>query len=600
MVSVETIEGKERVVYTRGERDKALLYYVTSTTDNIYAFNHNLPPEVFGAFTAFFSRNPLDPREHLFNAIIGNVPGHELPTKQGAENLQKLVNEEYKSPSEALSAGISKAKKFFETWYGKYSHKSIGNVVKIPIVMTGITQLVARQVACDQLAFFIEQSTRFVKYDTGEYYKPKEIMKSEFADTYTSAIEALAKAYLKLLEFGKNYYQKQLPFREWMKLQTEETKLKSEKFQRRKYEREIDGKVFDDIRFLLPQAIMTNLSVMFDARSLEYNIAAWKGHPLEEVRKTATLLEKHGKKVAPSLFISVEANSYYSDKYYGYNGAFIVDESVKQVKKHVNIIDPDPALLDKVVAFVLKGSNKGLFAPYLERARQMAFEEKLKFIERLAEKRRVSDEWLDVAATLDLPKITVEIVTDVGALRDLRRHQKPDRDESRYTLDLGYTIPPAIENGYGQEAKQIFVAAMEKAHEAEKKLRNKFPHQAQYVIPMACNHSLLMSLGVDQLQYFINLRSTPQGNWSYRQDMFNLAEQVLRIYPWLVGYKEYPEGKSVFEVYEQAPFIQKLTKAVAKWEQRKADAKAKGEEFTEKMPHPSPFRLRTGPTELHE
>lgn len=586
MVEVAVVNGKEEVIYTPEEKERALLHFVTSTEDPIYACK-NIPKELFSAMTSYFSRNPRDLREHLFDAIIGRIRGFELPAEQGAENLRGLIEGQHIFLEDYLMPGIEKAQKFNRLWLGKFSHKSIANVASgIPIVMTNISQLVARQVAYDQLTFFIEQSTRFCKFDSGIYYEDPDIMNSEFAGLYTETIDSLIDSYSRLFGFGEEYYTKKIPFDDWLESQSDKIKEKTEKSQKRGYNTFIKGRIFDDIRFLLPQAILTNLSSTINARSLEFDIATWKGHPLHEIGQAAELLEKHGKQIVPSLLISTDKNPYYADKYREYNGDFAVDQEIKPTRKHVNIISYDPELLDKFIALELKRCNTGTFEPFLEIAQDMALEQKIDMVGRMVAKRRVSDEWISVGETADLQKLLIEIVTDVGATRDLRRHQKPDRDESKYTLDNGYTIPPAVEDGYGGEALEIFVNAVQKAHSAEKKIREKFPHQAQYVIPMACNHSFIISLGIDQLQYFINQRSTPLGNWSYRKDMYNLLEEVLILYPWLVGYEKYPENTSVIDAYKNSPFIKNLERAVFNFKQET------GEEFNELMPHPALVRLK--------
>ena len=142
----------------------ALEVFVTSAEDPIYACRADLPPEVFGAFGSFFSRNPKDLRGHLFDAIHGRIKGHKIDDESAAqENLMKLAGGEFLSPAEALRSGVSKSQAFFREWYGKYSHKSIANTVWPTMVATNVSQLFAKELAYDQLAFFIEQSTRYVK-----------------------------------------------------------------------------------------------------------------------------------------------------------------------------------------------------------------------------------------------------------------------------------------------------------------------------------------------------------------------------------------------------------------------------------------------------
>lgn len=549
MAKVRVIDNEERVVFTQEEKEKALLNFVTSTTDKVYAVI-NVPPEIFGAFGSFFSRNPKDLREHFFSAIIGEIPGYRLSAEEGAENLNKLLNG-YTHPAEALQSGLAKARKFFETFYGTFGHKSIANMVWLQFVMNDVSQLVSQRLAYVQLAFFIEQSTRFVKFPNN-YYKDPDIMGSDFAETYTKTIETLLKTYNELFECGKKFYESEFPFEKWLSSQPDYVRTKSEKYKMRKYERELQGKVLDDIRFLLPQAILTNIAFTLDARSLEYLISTWKGHPLHEVRECAGLIEKHGKIVAPSIIKYTEENLFYAEQYKKFNY-----QDTKPIETGVNILYCDPALINKLVALELKRRSYGSFETFYSKAVRMSVEEKLKFIEEWLEKRQIYDEWISVEETSDLPKILVEIISDVGAIRDLRRHQKNDRDEGLLTLDMGFSMPPNVEY-YSKDSKSKFESAVEQAHEAELKIRRHFPFQAQYVIPMAAHHSLIMSLGIDQLQYMIYLRSTPEGNESYRGIMFDLAEKVLKIYPWLVGYKQWPKDMSFYEAYKNAPFIRKM------------------------------------------
>src|SRR3989344_6395579 len=155
---------------------RALEVFGAGATDRIYACKADLPPEVFGAFGSFFSRNPKDLRGHLVDALRGKIAGHESDPTVGEENIRKLATGEFNSPAEALKSGVAKAQSFFREWYGRYSHKSIANVVWIPFVGTNVSQLFARQIAYDPLAFFIEQSTRFVKFDVDNLYLDERVM----------------------------------------------------------------------------------------------------------------------------------------------------------------------------------------------------------------------------------------------------------------------------------------------------------------------------------------------------------------------------------------------------------------------------------------
>jgi len=529
---------------------KILEVFVTSATDPIYAVKSSLPPEIFGAFGSYFSRNPKDFREHLWGAITGQIQDQETGIPE--TELRWLAESQFREPFEAVQKGLKDSRAFFKKWYGKYSHKSIANVVWLPLVATNVSQLFARELAYEQLAFFIEQSTRFVKFDPTNMYHDPRIMASPHAERYNKTLEVLAGEYNHLSEVAERYYMERIPFQDWILHQSSEIQNSTEKEQKITYSREIKGAALDVARFLLPQAIKTNIAFILDARSAELDIAAWKLHPLDELVRAAELIEKHAGQLAPSLLKYTEPNPYYGDKLNGYGGA-LTAEDPNPFTKGVKVISHEHDALNKAMAHLLRKHNLGgTFTQRYEEAKKMTFEEKIRILHRITENRREHDEWVETDEDFDLIRIGLEIKSDIGAIRDLRRHQKWDRGEPRYTLDNGYHTPPMLAQ-MGTEIPARFERAMELAHETEREIRRDFPFEAQYILPMATNHSIVFSGGLDQLQYLLRTRSTNQGNFSYRGDAFNAAEAVTRVYPWILGYEAYPEGQLFKEVYEKAP-----------------------------------------------
>lgn len=541
--------------YSELER-KALEVFVTSTTSPIYACRADLPPEVFGAFGSFFSRNPKDLREHLLDAILGRIKGHEV---EGAaqENLRKLAEGEFTSPAQALKSGVSKAQSFFREMYGKYSHKSIANVVWIPFVGTNVSQLFARQLAYDQLAFFIEQSTRFVKFDVENLYLDPHLMGSRHADLFVQTLSVAAETYTHFTNVAADHYGKELSFERWLASKTahDDGIMRAEESRQRiAYRRELKAKAFDVARLLLPQAVKTNIAWILDARSTEFDIAAWKGHPLGEMRTSAELIEKAGGDIAPSLLKYTQENPYYAEQYQGFGGALNLDLPPQHLHKGADVISHDPDALNKTVAMLLMRTNRsGDFNRFYTYAHdELNFDEKIHVLRTVTAHRGNRDEWVDIEEAFDAIKIAVQIKTDIGAVRDLRRHQKWDRVEGHYTLDNGFYLPPIITE-MGPQAVTLYSDVMGRAHDAEVVIRKDFPDAVEYLIPMAAFHPIVMSAGLDQFQYFAASRTVPQGHFSYREDAYNMAEAVCKVHPWIIGLQEYPSGKTIQEVVQDAP-----------------------------------------------
>lgn len=492
-------------------------------------------------------------REHLLDAIRGTIKGHEIDHSVGEENIRKLANRKFVNPVEALIAGVSKAQNFFRMWYGKYSHKSIANTVWIPFVGTNVSQLFARQLAYDQLAFFIEQSTRFVKFDVENLYLDKDIKNSSHSVLFAETLKRLADVYEKFTELTADHYGKEIPFEKWVKTQGEETLRSDVDKQRIKYRRELKAKAFDVARLLLPQAVKTNIAWILDARSTEWDIAAWKKHSLREIRESALLIEKAGGEIAPSLLKYTAENRYYGEQYQGFGMALAIDLPLARMQKGVDVISYDPDALDKVVAMLLMRSNRSAdFAYFYQHAHYLDFCDKVQILRNVTKNRGAFDEWVDVEEAFDCIGVTVQIKTDIGAVRDLRRHQKWDRNEGIYTLDNGFYLPKVVEEMEG-DAVKIYSEVMEMAYDAEKIIRRDFPHAVQYLVPMAAFHPIVMRAGLDQFQYLVATRTAPQGHFSYREDAYNLAEAVCKVHPWILGYREYPKGKNAQEAYEDAP-----------------------------------------------
>ncbi len=537
-------------MFSQELKNRVLERFVTSADDSIYAVKNNVPPEMFGAIGSYFSRNPKDFREHLWDAITGQIEEEKAIVDE--RDLEWLIDDNLKEPYHAIKKGIAKSQDFFKKWYGKYSHKSIANTVWMPMVATNVSQLFAKEMAYDQLAFFIEQSTRFVRFDAKNVYNDLDVMGSRHKQTYQNALELMANNYHEFTEECITYYKQQIPFDDWQKLQNEQTLNKDRQSIEAKYNREIRAKALDIARFLLPQATKTNLAWILDARSTEFDIAAWKGHPLREIRDAALLIEKHAGQIAPSLLKYTEKSDYYARKLNDY-GSMLRADKPTQFNKGAVMIGHDNSALDKTVAYLLfKHNIGGTFSQRYLESSLLNFEDKIKVLDEVTAGRGKHDEWVEMDEDFDMVKVAFEIRTDIGAVRDWRRHQKWDRSEPRYTLDNGYHKPYMVRD-MGNKANEIFDRSINAAHNAEILVRDEFPHQAQYLLPMATNHTIAMSGGLDQLQYLVWTRSTVEGNFSYRQDAFNIAEAVAKVHPWLLGYREYPKEKSFLDIYKEAP-----------------------------------------------
>ena len=81
-----------------------------------------------------------------------------------------------------------------------------------------------------------------------------------------------------------------------------------------------------------------------------------------------------------------------------------------------------------------------------------------------------------------------------------------------------------------------FRECMKKAEEVYLKVKKKFPNEAQYVIPMAFNKRLLMTMNLRELFHFIQLRSGKTGHISYRRIAQQMFKAIKEVHPLMAKY----------------------------------------------------------------
>jgi thymidylate synthase ThyX len=93
---------------------------------------------------------------------------------------------------------------------------------------------------------------------------------------------------------------------------------------------------------------------------------------------------------------------------------------------------------------------------------------------------------------------------------------------------LGYTTPPEL---VATVFEDRFHECMAIADVAYQSLRERFPYEAQYVVPTAYRMRWMMKLNLRELCHMVELRSTVQGHPDYRAVVHELTRQVRAIHP---------------------------------------------------------------------
>jgi hypothetical protein len=128
----------------------------------------------------------------------------------------------------------------------------------------------------------------------------------------------------------------------------------------------------------------------------------------------------------------------------------------------------------------------------------------------------------------EMAEYTVEFCANFGVYKDLQRHRMCSQQRQRLSTTIGYTMPPEL-GGTAHEAS--FRECMAIADAAYQCLAERFPAEAQYVVPTAYRMRWMMKLNLRELAHMAELRSTVQGHPDYRAVVHDLTQQVRHIHP---------------------------------------------------------------------
>jgi len=515
--------GKE--VFTE-EEITILKKHVTNIDDPIYCIK-NLPEEVVAVLFAYVSRSPNSFKRNLLNLL-------------GSGDLNIDVNKVHDmygdgSDSSVMQEAKEKAMKFHEKWVVGYGHGSVAEHASIKFACDKISIVATKILEDNRLGSYTEKSTRYQVFDKNVFYWDPKLMSSEFQGEVREVVHLLFDTYEKFLPLITEFVKTKNPIEEGINP--------------RAYENSLKAKICDIIRYLLPAGTLTAMGFAFNARTAEHAINKLLSHPSTEAQELGNRLLEEGSKICPTLLKFAKFNPFMNEtaKQMINLSSTILKKGVqttlsgKGVPKEEDItsvktICVDEDAEDKVIAAILYEFGHESYTTVMSEVKKLSKEEK----------ENVFDEYLKRRGAFDRPMraleyafFTTEIVCDYGAFRDIQRHRMNTQTNPLFTTHLGYEIPDEIiEAGVinGVSLKDEYVNAMEKAKSLFEKLEQKYPHEAQYIIPLAFKKRVLFKWNIRELEHFIRLRSSVQGHISYIKIARSCWAEIEKKYPLFAKY----------------------------------------------------------------
>lgn len=527
---ITVTESKSTEPFTEEEK-KLLLRFITNVDKRVFVLR-NLPEVIKGALFSRYSRSAKGLRRLLLDEFILNP---EI-------GFAEIASYAEKSGMEQILA-IQKAQEFYDRILDGYGDDSIGELGGAHLAIEDISNIATKFIQdCRIGGSPLEKSTRYIYFNDkvdGKYrfLREQTIMESEFAELYESTCNMLFDTYSVLVPKMVDFFTSKFP--------------RARDTSDRAYNFSIRARACDALRGLLPASTLTNMGVFGNGRFFENLIIKMRCHELAEIRLLADESQEELDKVIPSFV----RRSRPEHKHFSAFREFIASREIALRKitenamdktestaeniiisnisdksgnkpSGVELVDYDNLAEEKIVASSLYAYSSLPMHKIREKVHSMSSEERLNILKTCVANR--SNRRHKPPRSFENAYYTFDILADYGAYRDLHRHRMLTQERQELSIEHGYELPPEIIEA-GCEAE--FCRALETAADSYKKIKPKFPRQAQYIVPFAYRIRWYMTVNLRSAFWFSELRSIAQGHPSYRKIAQEIYLRIREVHP---------------------------------------------------------------------
>ena len=453
-----------------------------------------------------------------------------------------------------------RAEQFLNTFYFQYGHRSIADLAHLAFAVERLSLLAAIVLVDEQRWDGQERSTRYQNFRKSGWYMPDFGADQQAATIFRENIESLFAAYHEVAEGMLESLKGTVPRPAEMKPES--------------YERTLRARAFDVARYLLPLATNTSLGQIVNARTLETQVSRLLSSPYAEIRQLGEKLRSaatgaawnvHGDELAklqeeiaaldpalgeraaalltrevrtaPTLVKYAAPNEYEiaTRRELRQVAAELLGNEPIETSTSVDLIDHDESLEVELAATLLYGA---CHYSYRQICRHVAALSEARVAEIVAlgtRHRGKHDELLREFASGKALKF--DILMDIGGFRDMHRHRRCVQVLQGYTTAHGYDIPEGLAEAGLQHQ---YESAMLDAHAAWAKLAQsvapEYAASADYLLPLGTRTRALFKMDFAEAVYISEIRSQPQGHFSYRRIAWEMYEAVRRQHPTLAQY----------------------------------------------------------------
>jgi thymidylate synthase ThyX len=445
-----------------------------------------------------------------------------------------------------------KTEQFLNTFYFQYGHRSIADLAHLSFAIENVSMLAAIAIVDESRWDGQERSSRYQDFRQSGFVVPT--LPQELEEEFKKTAENLFEEYERLSEASGKYLAESTP--------------KSSEMSEASYKRAIRARAFDIARYLLPLATRTSVGQIVSARTLENQISRLAVDPHGEVRHIAVLLRESAasepynlrleqlKKallklqarhpevtegellemlsnppVAPTLVKYSAARSY---DHSTHKELTAVAESLlhgveAECSQSVSLVKPETLDIELAATLLYERSHHS-YKQIVDLVSGLPPKDRQEIIELGVKHRGPYDE---VSRPYESGyEFQFDILTDLGAFRDLHRHRRCIQILQAYTSEHGYETPAQVEStGFAERYR----TQMNECRQLWQKIGNNndetIRESRDYVLPLAFRRRSLFKMDLAEVIYICELRTGPGGHFSYRRIASEMHARVKQRYP---------------------------------------------------------------------
>ena len=465
----------------------------------------NLPEAVKGAMFARYSRTTKSLRRLFLDEFSDDMTGG----------------------GELTAMGRARADRLYENVFVEYGDDSVAQLGGVHLACEQSSQLLAKALEWGRLAAYLEQSTRYMRYDDrpGGFWRatvPPELEGTILEARYRAFLDDVFAAY------GRMYGPMEAYFRDRFPQQASDSDFV--------YRQTILAKTCDTLRMLLPAGTRSNLGIYATGQSYEQLLMRLVVHPLEEMRRYGDLMLVELRKVIPEFLKRVDQadrgiawSAYWKDQRERTLelATTLLDGVEPEPRAEVNLVDHDPDGEVKVAAAVLYATSDLPDDQLLRVVRAMSVEQRGEILAasvgaRTNRRHKPGRAW-------ERTQYRFDVLCDYGAFRDLQRHRPLTIEWQRLTPAFGYDVPYEIDES---DLRGEWDRVMERSKETHDEIAaGGLLDVAQYAVSMAYRVRFVMQMTAREAMHLTELRSSPQGHAVYRRVAQAMHREIARVHP---------------------------------------------------------------------